>query len=365
MGKKVIRLALGAMLLALSFPAEAQQSKKVPRIGFLSGAHVEPFREAFRQGLHELGYVEGQNIVIEWRHADGKVEGLPALAAELVRVKVDVIVTGGTPALLAAKDATRTIPIVLCIGDPVGEGFVASLARPGGNITGLSAISTDLSGKRLELLKETFPRLSRAGVLWDAADQSAAANFKETEALARALGVQVQSLEVRRPEDFESAFKAATGGRVQGLIVLRGLIITRHRTRIVALAAKNRLPAMYGDSRWVEAGGLMYYGPNINDLFRRAATYVDKILKGAKPADLPVEQPTKFELVINLKTAKALGVKIPAQLLMEADKVIEIWILDLRFPIRELRENETRHYRASGQVKSESRAYSLRRTPYQ
>ncbi|MBI2088981.1 MAG: ABC transporter substrate-binding protein [Deltaproteobacteria bacterium] len=323
MGKKVIRLALGAMLLALSFPAEAQQSKKVPRIGFLSAALVEPFREAFRQGLRELGYVEGQDIVIEWRHAEGRVERLPILATELIRLKVDVIVTGGTPALLAAKDATTTIPIVLCIGDPVREGFVASLARPGGNITGLTAISMDLAGKRLELLKETVPRLTRAGVLWDAADQGAAANFKETEALARALGVQVQSLEVRIPKDFESAFKAATGGRVQGLIVLPGPLITPHRTRIVELATKSRLPTMFADGRHVESGGLMSYAPNYSDLFRRATIYVDKILKGAKPADLPVEQPTKFELVINLKTAKALRVKIPAQLLMEADKVIE------------------------------------------
>ncbi|MBI2090619.1 MAG: ABC transporter substrate-binding protein [Deltaproteobacteria bacterium] len=319
---QIMAAFLVPVLLALP-SSEAQQAKKVPRIGFLSGAHVEPFREAFRQGLRELGYVEGQNIAIEWQHADGKVEGLPALAAELVRVKADVIVTGGTPALLAAKDATRTIPIVLCIGDPVGEGFVASLARPRGNITGLSAISTDLSGKRLELLKETVPGLARVGVLWNRGDQGDAANFKETVAVAQALRLRVQSLEVRSSEDFESVFKAASGGRVHGLIVLPGSLIARHRTRIVALVAKNRLPAVYGNSWWVEAGGLMYYGPNINDLFRRAATYVDKILKGAKPADLPVEQPMKFELVINLKTAKALGIKIPAHLLMEADKVIE------------------------------------------
>ena len=315
-------LVIGALLVYAAV-ANAQQSKKVPRIGFLSAALVEPFREGFRQGLRELGYAEGQNVAIEWRHSQGRAEGLPALATELTRLKVDVIVTGGSQALLAAKDASNTIPIVICIQDSVREGFVANLARPGGNITGLTAISMDLAGKRLELLKETVPGLTRAGVLWDAADQGAAANFKETEALARALGVQVQSVEVRRPEDFESVFKAPTGERVQGLIVLPGPLIARHRTRILELAAKSRLPTMFTDGRHVESGGLMSYAPHYPEMFRRAATYVDKILKGAKPADLPVEQPTKFELVINLKTAKALGVKIPAHLLMEADKVIE------------------------------------------
>ena len=280
-------------------------------------------REAFRQGLRELDYVEGQNIAIEWRHSEGRVERLPAVATELVRLKVDVIVTGGTPALLAAKDATNTIPIVICLGDPVREGFVASLARPGGNITGLASISVDLAGKRLELLKETVPRLTRFGVLWSSPDQGAAANFKETEAVARALGVQVQSLELRGPEDFESAFRKATEGRAHGVIVLSGSLIAPHRTRIAELATKSRLPTMFADGSHVESGGLMSYAPNVPDLLRRAGTYVDKILKGAKPADLPVERPTKFELVINLKTAKALGVKIPPHLLMEADKVIE------------------------------------------
>lgn len=322
--KILFRLAaITALVVGYGATAQAQQSKKVPRIGFLSAALVEPLREAFRQGLRELGYVEGQNIAIEWRHSEGRVEGLPVFATELSRLKVDVIVAGGTPALLAAKDATNTIPIVICLGDPVREGFVASLARPGGNITGLTSISMDLAAKRLELLKETVPRLTRAGVLWDAADQGAAANFKETEAAARALGVQVQSLEVRSANDFESAFKAATVGRAHGLIVLSGSLIAPQRTRIVALATKSRLPTMFADGRHVESGGLMSYAPNVPDMLRRAATYVDKILKGAKTADLPVEQPTKFELVINLRTAKALGLKIPAHLLMEADKVIE------------------------------------------
>ncbi|MBI2361035.1 MAG: ABC transporter substrate-binding protein [Deltaproteobacteria bacterium] len=315
-------LVIGALLVCAAV-ANAQQPKKVPRIGFLSAALVEPFREAFRRGLREQGYAEGQNLAIEWRHSEGRVERLLAVATELSRLKLDVIVTGGTPALLAAKDATRTIPIVLCIGDPVREGFVASLARPGGNITGLASISLDLAGKRLELLKETVPRLTRAGVLWDAADQGAAANFKETEAAGRTLGVRVQSLEVRSPEDFESVFKAATAERAAGLIVLQGALIRPHRTRIVELATKGRLPTMFADGRHVESGGLMSYALNYADLFRRAAYFVDRILKGAKPADLPVEQPTTFERVINLKTAKALGLKIPAHLLMEADKVIE------------------------------------------
>ena len=315
-------LVIGALVVHTAV-ANAQQPPKVPRIGFLSAALVEPFREAFRQGLREQGYVDGQNIAIEWRHSEGKVEGLPALATELVRLKVDVIVTGGTPALLAAKDATGTIPIVLCIGDPVREGFVASLGRPGGNITGLASISTDLAGKRLELLKETVSGLTRAGVLWDAADQGSAAEFKETEAAAQVLGVQVQSLAVRSPKDFETAFKAATGGRAQGLIVLQGALIRPHGTRIVGLAMKSRLPTMFADGRHVESGGLMSYAPNYADLFRRAAILVDKILKGAKPADLPVEQPTKFELVINLKTAKSLGLKVPQSILVRADTVIE------------------------------------------
>lgn len=320
---KIIVWLVSAVLLAINSLAQAQQSKRAPRIGFLSAAHVEPLREAFREGLRERGYVEGQNIAIEWRHSEGKVEGLPALATELVRIKVDVIVTGGTPALLAAKDSTKTIPIVLCIGDPVREGFVASLARPGGNITGLTSISIDLAGKRLELLKETVPRLTRTGVLWDATDQGAAANFEETEAVARALGVQVQSLEVRSPKDFESAFKVATERRARGLIVLPGALIGSHRAQIVDLATTRRLPTIFADARHVESGGLMSYAPNYPEMFRRVAFYVDKILKGAKPSDLPVEQPTKFELVINLKAAKQIGLKIPPEVLARADKVIK------------------------------------------
>ena len=325
------KAALPSILIALALVvvgeiAEAQQTAKVPRIGFLvtGSSSSDSIRiEAFRQGLHELGYVEGKNITIEYRFADGRLERLPDLAAGLVRLKVDVIVTSGTAGALAAKHATRTIPIVMtAVGDPVARGIIDSLARPGGNITGLTSVSPDLAGKRLELLKETAPRLTRAGVLWNPAGQGATAVFKETVVAARALGVQVQSLEVRSPKDFESTFEAATGGRAQALIMLQSPLTTTHATRIVELATKSRLPTMFAEGMHVESGGLMSYGPNFPDLFRRAATYVDKILKGRKPADLPVEQPMKFEFVINLKTAKQIGVTIPPNVLARADKVI-------------------------------------------
>ena len=308
--------------------AEAQQRKKVPRIGSLGGASpaaLSARTEAFRQGLRKLGYVEGKNIVIEWRHAEGKAERMSELATELVRLKVDLIVSpGGAPTTRAAKEATITIPIVMAQdGDPVGSGFVASLARPGGNITGLSTLAPELSGKQLELLKEIVPRLSRVAVLGTSTRPGTAQQLRETELAAGALGVKLQYLDVLDPKDIETAFRAASKGRADAVLVLGGPLFTFQRTQFVELAAKSRLPAIYPSPEFVEAGGLMTYSVSRIDLHRRAATYVDKILKGAKPADLPVEQPTKFELVINLKTARQIGLTIPPNVLARADKVIK------------------------------------------
>jgi putative tryptophan/tyrosine transport system substrate-binding protein len=309
--------------------AQAQQPTKVPRIGYLSaGVGLSSPREAFRQGLRELGYVEGKNIIIEYRNAEGKFDRLPALAAELVRLKVDVIVTGGPPSARVAKEATSTIPIVMIqIGDPVGSGFVASLARPGGNITGLSGLAPELSGKRLELLKEIIPKLSRVAVFGTSTSPDNAQSLKEVEIAARELKVQLQYLDIRDardPKDIETAFRAATKGRAEAvLIMLAPAVASANRTQIVDLAVKSRLPVIYSGPAYVEAGGLMSYGVNVNDLDRRAATYVDKILKGAKPADLPVEQPTKFEFIINLKAAKQIGLTIPPNVLVRADRVIK------------------------------------------
>jgi putative ABC transport system substrate-binding protein len=267
--------------------------------------------------------VEGKNIVIEYRTAEGKLERLPALAAELVRLKVDVIVTRGPPPTRSAKEATSTIPIVMGSDiDPVGNGFVASLARPGGNITGLSALSPELSGKQLELLKEIIPKLSRVAVLGTSTIPGSAQMLRETEAAAGVFGVKLQYLEVRGPTDIEMAFRAASKEHAHAVLVLPNPVTLSHRTQVVDLAVKSRLPVMYPQSEYVEDGGLMTYGPSINDLFRRAATYVDKILKGAKPADLPVEQPTKFEFIVNLKAAKQIGLTIPPNVLARADKVI-------------------------------------------
>jgi putative ABC transport system substrate-binding protein len=304
-----------------------QQTGKVPQIGWLSlgSSSAKDARFAgFIQGLRDLGYVEGQNIVIERRYAEGKLDRLSGLAAELVRLKLDVIVTGGVPQLLAVKHATKTIPVVAGgAGDLVATGIVASLARPGGNITGLTSVSTDLPGKWLELLKETLPRLSRAGAMWNPADKGPAAILNELELAARRLGLQVQSLEIREAEDFEIAFRTVGGGRATALLVLQSNLTNTHRKLIADLAKKNRLPTMFGESGLMDAGGLMSYGPNYVDLYRRGATYVDKILKGAKPATLPVEQPTKFELVINQKTANQIGLTIPDSVLYRADKVIK------------------------------------------
>ena len=326
------RAFIGTMaggLIAAPLAAEAQPAKKVPRIGFLVAASASDTAyvrliEAFRQGLRDLGYVEGRNVVIEYRYAGEKSERLPALAAELVRLKVDVIVSHGNPGPLAAKQATSAIPIVMTsTGDPVASGFVSSLARPGGNVTGLSLMVPELGGKRLQLLKEILPGLSRVAVLWNAASPYASLVVRETEATATTLGVQLQSLVVRGPDDFEGALAAATSGRAGALTVVEDPLTITKRTQIVDFSAKSRLPAIYGVKEFVDAGGLMSYGVHLADLYRRAATYVDKILKGAKPADLPVQQPTKFEFVINLKTAKALGLTIPPSVLHRADELIQ------------------------------------------
>jgi ABC-type uncharacterized transport system substrate-binding protein len=312
------------VLLAVAVIAEAQQPTKIPRIGFLAATGSTSGRiDAFRQGLRELGYVEAKNTVIEWRFAGGKRERLAELAAELVRLKVDIIVTAGPTTTSAAKEATVTIPIVMGFdNDPVGSGFVASLARPGGNITGLSSLAPEISGKQLELLKEIVPKLARVAVLGNSTNPGNAQALRETEPAAEALKVQLQYLNVLDLKDIETAFRAASKGRADAVLALNSPVLNSHRTQVADLAIKNRLPAIYPWPEIVDAGGLMTYGASYTDLFRRAATYVDKILKGAKPADLPVEQPTKFELVINLKTAKQIGLTIPPNVLARADKVI-------------------------------------------
>jgi putative ABC transport system substrate-binding protein len=317
---------LAGGLLAAPLAAEAQQTTKVTSIGYLSGPSLSANAariEAFRQGLRELSYVEGKNIVIEWRSADGKFEGLPALAAELVRLKVAVIVTSGGALTRRAKEATSTIPIVMTNDpDPVVDGFVASLARPGGNITGLSTFAPEVSGKRLEILREVVPKLSRVAVLGSSTATGYAQTLKEIEPAAKAFKMQLQFLDVKHAKDIETAFQAASKGRAQGVLTLNSAILGSQRAQIAELAVKNRLPVMYHQGDFVEAGGLMFYGVNVSDLNRRAATYVDKILKGAKPADLAVEQPKKFEFIINLKAAEQIGLTIPPNVLARADKVI-------------------------------------------
>ncbi len=322
----IATLALG--LLAGPLPAEAQQEGKVYRIGFLDyrlrSTTTDPRFIALRQGLRELGYVEGQNLVIEYRSAKGKRERLPEVAAELVRLKVDIILTSGSPrAIRAAKRATRTIPIVFrgTPVDPVARGFVMSLARPGGNITGLTDLRSELHGKRLELLKEAFPRISRVASLLPGSPQRHGS--KKVEAVAQALGIQIQSFVVRRMDKLESALSAISQASPDGLLVFGTRRMITHRARIIDFAAERRLPTMYSRNEFVDAGGLMSYGVDFQHLYRRAAIYVNKILKGANPADLPVEQPTKFELLVNLKTAKQLGITIPPSILYRADKVIK------------------------------------------
>jgi putative ABC transport system substrate-binding protein len=321
----VLALVVGTLSGPLS--ADAQQPAKIPRIGYLgptspsAGARL---LESFRQGLRELGYVEGQNILIDYRWAEGRPDRFPALAAELIQLRVDAIVTYNNVAVAALQQATRTIPIVVAnMGDPVGSGFVASLARPGGNITGFSGLAEELGGKWVELLKEAVPKLSRVVVLAVSQTPAARTIWIEIQGAAKALKVTPQRQEVAGPDEIEQAFASLIKGRAQGLIVLPHAVTNARRTQIVGLAAKHRLPGMYPDSQYVEAGGLMSYAANFSDLHRRAATYVDKTLKGAKPADLPVQQPTKFELVINLKTAKALGLTIPQAVLIRADQVIQ------------------------------------------
>jgi ABC-type uncharacterized transport system substrate-binding protein len=327
MKKKLTVLTLCAVLFALCYSAWAQQPKKIPRIGFLgasSPSAISARLEAFRQGLRELGYVEGKNIVIEYRYAEGKLDRLSALAVELVRLGVDVIVLAGPASIRPAKEATSTIPIVMANdADPVGSGVVASLARPGGNITGLSNLAPEISGKRLELLKEIVPRLSRLAILGTSTTSGTAQVLKEMEPAAGVFKVQLQYLDVLSPKDIETVFREARKGRADAVLVLQGGVFNSQRKQIVDLAVRSRLPAIYHAPEWVEDGGLMSYGVSVTDLYRRAATFVDKILKGAKPADLPVEQPTKFEFIINLKAAKQIGLTIPPNVLARADKVIK------------------------------------------
>jgi len=322
---RLIALALGLAVAALS--AHAQQPAKVPRIGVLFGGSppfVSHLIEAFRQGLRERGWVEGRNMVIEYRYAHGRSEPLGDLATELVRLKVDVIVAPASSAVRAAKQATASIPIVMVtVGDPVGSGFVASLGRPGRNITGMSNFAPELSAKNLQLLREVLPGVTRVAVLWNPVTPVGELERKEIEVAARTLGLQLQFLEVRDPNGFEAAFSSMTRERAGALIVLVDAMFFTHRKRIVDLAAKSRLPAIYQRREFVEDGGLFALGPSLVDLFRRSAAYVDKLLRGAKPGELPVEQPTKFELVINLKTAKALGLTIPPSVLIRADQIIQ------------------------------------------
>jgi putative ABC transport system substrate-binding protein len=327
MNALVLAVMLALVLLTAPLAANAQPSTKVHRIGWLrpvsppSGPDLNV--EAFQQGLRDLGYVEGQNLAIEYRYADGQFERLPALAAELVRLPVDVIVTGGENAARVVQQATQTIPIVIVAGvDPVGVGLIASLARPGGNITGLSSLGPELGGKRLELLKEAVPTASRVAVLFNPSNMNAVQEWREMEGAARSLGVQLHAMAVRQADELERAFATATSEGAGALIVFRDFFIETHRTRILHLAAQRRLPVMSVLREFVDAGGLMSYGPSLAEIYRRAATYVDKVLKGTKPADLPVEQPTKFELVINLKAAQALGITLPPHLLLLADEVI-------------------------------------------
>jgi len=322
--KSATRLTLCG-LLALSFPALAQQPKKLPRIGYVTGAGPEGYSvEAFRQALRQLGYVEGKNIVVQYRYGEGDLSRLSQLVSELVRLKADILVITALPAIRAAKEATKRIPIVMVTNvDPVATGTIDSLARPGGNVTGLTLLNRDLSGKRLELLREVFPNLSRVGILWSSRSPENS-GFKEYETAARALKIEVQSLEVRQPNpDLDGVLKSAPKGHGSALITIRNPLFNRYTKHIADLAIQNRLASMFEWSQYVEAGGLISYATDENYVFGRAAVYVDKIIKGAKPADLPVEQPTKFELVINLNTAKQIGLTIPPNVLARADRVIK------------------------------------------
>ena len=327
MAKTILIWLLATVLLATVSIAQAQQPKKIPRIGYLTLGSSSPRsanEEAFRDGLHQLGYIEGQNVHVEYRYAAGEVGRLPELAAELVSLNLNVILAANTQSIDATRRATKTIPIVFPLTfDPVASGFVASLARPGGNLTGLTTLNQEVAGKRVELLKEVMPRISRVAVLRDPTNSGSLFALKETEAAANQLGIRLHILEVRSADELEGAIQAATRERAGSLIVIPDNLFVRRKGQIVDLVMKSRLPTMFGESESVEAGGLMYYGANLPDLFRRAATYVDKILKGANPADLPVEQPTKFEFIINLKAAKQIGLTIPQSVLYRADKIIK------------------------------------------
>ncbi|MGH7354775.1 MAG: ABC transporter substrate-binding protein [Candidatus Rokuibacteriota bacterium] len=324
----VVKLAIFTIgLFAIPPTLEAQQAVKVYRIGMLEtiAASLNSANlQAFRTALKTLGYVEGENLVIDYRSADGKTDRFPALAADLVRQRVDLIVTRGSPAAIAAKGATRVIPIVMAVsGDPVGTGIVSSLARPGGNVTGLSSVITELAGKRLELLREAVPALSRVALLYNPTNPAATNDWRQAEAAARALGLRPSSFEVRKAEDFRPAFETARKQRADVMVVIMDGLVQNHQREVVDLARRHRLPDIYASREFADAGGLMSYGVSYPDLYWRAASYVDKIFKGAKPADLPVEQPTKFELVVNLRTAGALGLTIPPSLLLRADQIIE------------------------------------------
>ncbi|HEV8344400.1 MAG TPA: ABC transporter substrate-binding protein [Candidatus Binatia bacterium] len=327
--REIVICLLTTALLSTVPLVEAQQPRKISRLGVIrperpGDSGGQALVDAFREGLRELGYVEGQNVALEIRWAEGKRDRLFDLAVELVRLRVDCIITGGFTATQAAKKATSTIPIVMAhASDPVRDGLVASLSRPGGNITGLSHMATELSGKRLEIVKEAVPKVSRVAVLLNTTNPMQALNFKEAEAASLILGVTLNPLEVREANDFEGAFQAAVRGRADALLAFADAFFNTHRKRIVDLATKNRLPAMYTEPEYIDAGGLMVYGPSISDLYRRAAIYVDKILKGVKPGELPVERPTKFDLIINLKAAKQIGLTIPPNVLARADRVIK------------------------------------------
>ena len=331
MTRTLLVFSMITAILAAVFTAQAQTTARVYRVGWITPWSVAEFTgdsnprfNTFRQEMRQRGYVEGENLIFELRSVEARPERLSEVVGELIRLNVDVIVAVAQPTVQAAQQATTKIPIVMFgVGDPVATGIVASLARPGGNITGLSQLSPELSGKRLELLKEVLPGVSRVAVLWNPTNPSNAPQIRDIRIAAQALGIQLQLLEVRAPQDLEGAFQAATRARAGALITLDDLFIFTHRLRIVALAAMSRLPAIYGWPTFAEAGGLMSYSPDFRDMYRQAALFVDKILKGAKPADLPVEQPTKFELVINLKTAKVLGLMIPSSLRLRADQVIE------------------------------------------
>jgi len=327
MDRRTFMILTGGLLAALR-PARAQRPTSIARIGFLHPASARGFDvllQAFRDGLRELGYVEGKNLQLEVRWGEGKLERLPALAAELVQLKVDVIVAASSPSVIAAREATRTIPIVMPVSsDPVGDGLVASLAHPGGNITGLSLMAPELGEKRIQLLKEMFPKVSHAmAVLWNPDYVGMRARFEQARVAAPAVGLTVRSVEVRDTRELDAAFDVIIREHPEALLLLADPLTISQRSRIVEFAAEQRLPAIYETSNFVDVGGLISYGPSISDQYRRAATYVDKILRGAKPADLPIEQPTKFELVINMRAAKALGIKFPDSILLRADKVVE------------------------------------------